>query len=522
MEVSSIIIPFTIFFLGTEAAKILLISMPVSDSHRRSLYPIARELGIKGHNVTLLMEGIHDVTKQPDPLESESIENKIIYAKMPGYLSEAESIIEWLTWKTLHSRPLWVSWSLFTEVSLQILQHNRSEIDKIQKIDWDFIMVDAYFTTGAMSLAMTTYRQYSPFYTSTISSTDSFEVPIPRPFSYIPTMFLSTESINYDHRSFWSRLDSTFTDCLEMITKLLIDLLDLRIKFSHINPDLSFHEFNKKQKASYVVFPQILDIAKPTVFNLINVGDDCPNDNVNKTLDQEMIKFIDDPESKGTIVVAFGHMVKWNQAPKEVAENFAESLNQFTNYRIVWQFDLDPTEFNLGDHVKVMKWIPQIALLNHPKTQLFISHAGLKSIVESICSETPILLIPFFAEQARNSYLLKKKGVGLILSKSQLTVTSLVHKISKMLSKNTFSDRISKLRQMQDDKIRKSLNLGVFWTEFHIRHSSIDKKWFKLKYQSWFQYLMFDFLILCLSILIIGSTVLCKIYRKMSYLMQTN
>jgi hypothetical protein len=71
--------------------------------------------------------------------------------------------------------------------------------------------------------------------------------------------------------------------------------------------------------------------------------------------------------------------------------------------------------------------------LAHPKTKVFLTHCGLKryskmislihlnifySIKESLCSKTPMLAMPMFAEQNHNAYLVLKFGTGLALNKA--------------------------------------------------------------------------------------------------------
>jgi len=145
----------------------------------------------------------------------------------------------------------------------------------------------------------------------------------------------------------------------------------------------------------------------------------------------------------------------------------------------------------------------QTTLLYHPKTKLFISHGGLKSISETLCAKVPALVIPFFAEQIRNSFLFKSLGIGVSLSKFDLTTENLVSSINTVLSDGKFYQRISKLQNLHMDKMRDSLDLGVFWAEFFIRHENVSESWFKIRPQSWTKFLMLDILAL------VFTTILC-------------
>lgn len=90
----------------------------------------------------------------------------------------------------------------------------------------------------------------------------------------------------------------------------------------------------------------------------------------------DLLEFINDPKSKGTIVIAIGTISEWYFAPKQLLDTFASVLNQFVDYRIIWS--IKNVSLTMGPHVKLIKWVPQKALLSHNKTKLFISHGGLK------------------------------------------------------------------------------------------------------------------------------------------------
>lgn len=90
----------------------------------------------------------------------------------------------------------------------------------------------------------------------------------------------------------------------------------------------------------------------------------------------DIADFVNDPKSKGTIVVAFGTVVRWAQAPETKILAMANALKRLNDYRIIWSF-INCT-LDLPKHIRVMEWIPQNDLLFHNKTKLFISHGGLK------------------------------------------------------------------------------------------------------------------------------------------------
>ena len=99
-----------------------------------------------------------------------------------------------------------------------------------------------------------------------------------------------------------------------------------------------------------------------------------------KPLKDEFERFVADPKSKGTIIIAFGTICKWEFAPKRIVDAFVDGLNQLSEYRIIWGYK-GPKMERLKDHVMVNPWIPQESILQDNRTKLFVSHGGLKRLV---------------------------------------------------------------------------------------------------------------------------------------------
>ena len=66
-------------------------------------------------------------------------------------------------------------------------------------------------------------------------------------------------------------------------------------------------------------------------------------------------------------------------------------------------------------------WMPQRKVLSHPAVKLFVSHGGLSSVSESVDASVPLLVVPFFADQLRNAFLLQDAGVGRAIRRADVT-----------------------------------------------------------------------------------------------------
>lgn len=87
----------------------------------------------------------------------------------------------------------------------------------------------------------------------------------------------------------------------------------------------------------------------------------------------------------------------------------------------------------VSDNVKVVPWMPQNDVLGHPKTRLFIGHAGLNGMFESIYHGLPMILSPFFGDQFDNARFAKAAGFAEVLPVKKATAEELVSVIHKVL-----------------------------------------------------------------------------------------
>ncbi|KAK6017454.1 hypothetical protein OSTOST_17027, partial [Ostertagia ostertagi] len=157
----------------------------------------------------------------------------------------------------------------------------------------------------------------------------------------------------------------------------------------------------------------------PVSTGIVEVGFHCPQQ---KALPREYAEFVNDPTSRGTILVAFGSNIIWDYAPAEIMAAMMEAINGLNEYRIVFSYngDMEHVRF-LGKHVKVTRWAPQKEILAHNKTVAFISHGGLKSVKDAICGAVPVVYIPLFAEQSHNGEVARIAGFAEVLHKHHLT-----------------------------------------------------------------------------------------------------
>ncbi|KAH9639504.1 hypothetical protein HF086_003637 [Spodoptera exigua] len=116
---------------------------------------------------------------------------------------------------------------------------------------------------------------------------------------------------------------------------------------------------------------------------------------------------------------------------------------------VLWNCDEDIKD--LPHNVKLGKWFPQAALLNHPNINLFISQCGQQSIDEAIASSVPVLGLPQTEDQWRNAELLVHHEVGATVDLETISDEELRNIIEDTMKNERYSSYITYLSFMFKD-----------------------------------------------------------------------
>ncbi|EPB67566.1 UDP-glucoronosyl and UDP-glucosyl transferase [Ancylostoma ceylanicum] len=317
-----------------------------------------------------------------------------------------------------------------------VLEKRRNEFARLAGGNWDLVFADSLFAVCGYGIARLNRRPHVMIHSSDVEAAQSTAKAFHRNYGILPPNFMSYAYAWQDPSFFLDRLKSA-TDWFGsvVVTNVLSDQF-MRHALSPVVRDFSFPEFLRTSTFTFTDMPELLYPPAPRTNDYFSYGSYCKQGG---TLPREFEDFVSDPKSRGTIVVAFGTLVPWYAAPADKLMAFVETINNLTEYRVVWSYNGNTVK--VRDHVMLSKWIPQNELLLHNKTVLFVSHGGLKSVKEAACSGTPSLFMPMFAEQMRNAWLAKNKGYAEILNKFELSHDYLEKNIRKVLSNPKYQDK---------------------------------------------------------------------------------
>ncbi|KAK0408119.1 hypothetical protein QR680_003784 [Steinernema hermaphroditum] len=456
------------FVAATSASEILFVNMWNSKSHAGTMHPLAERLAKHGHNVTMYtqvlssigkLRGVNTVeTVLPERYNRESFAdtlNNLIWKQefVPDTVNEAYKIGQAFTTD---------SWS---EETFQSIRNRR----------YDLVVSDEMFTNTGFGLALEQNYLFGSkialFTTTDLFPTYSRMRALSRNPVMAPNYYTRTDRCYaYSPRNFYDRL-LTIRDVVSEFASLeYISEFYMRQSVSRFGVH-NFH-WNDLYSKTEITFSDYPDrYAWPTAVSnqMVYTGSYC---NGAGRVHGDLEAFMNDTTKKGVIYVAFGSMVNWGGAPVEVIDAFFDMFTYFPDYNFIFSFKLKgyPVKEKAGPNVKVLSWAPQREIVADERTVLFFTHGGLKSLKESICAGTPVLVLPFFADQVRNALYMVHLGFAEYVNKRTITLENLVEPMGKMLSqRRRYKENILRVRSMFVDRIMDPLEEGAFWTDKMLR-----------------------------------------------------
>ncbi|CDW85084.1 antennal-enriched udp-glycosyltransferase [Stylonychia lemnae] len=220
------------------------------------------------------------------------------------------------------------------------------------------------------------------------------------------------------------------------------------------------------------------------------------------------------------ILVSFGSVQNpTNETLREISKFMQKSPDYgfiySTRNKRYFQSEIFETIQSL-DNVYIAKWLPQTQILNNPKVQIFFTHGGQQSYIESIEAGKPMIVIPVFApDQFFACEYVQMQKLGACMYKPD--VDHLVEIVRYVEQNNGFRDRLLILKKMIEKKKNQGLDM-LYWVDYLMEIGTSE--FITSKQYQWFNNLQLydadvniaiDIIIIAIAATII--TMLVKIYR---------
>jgi glucuronosyltransferase len=182
--------------------------------------------------------------------------------------------------------------------------------------------------------------------------------------------------------------------------------------------------------------------------------------------------FVDGAEH-GVILLSLGFTgFLPHDIPRETMDGFLEAFSRIKQ-RVIMKFDPKVLSY-IPKNVMVVDWFPQIDLLGHNNTLLFISHCGMNGVSEAIYHRVPILGMPIFADQADNAIKLKDRGIGLVLDRHNIEADDVIYKIDQLINNPKYKTQVDRFADMWRDERFTPIEEATYWIELLHKYGNLD------------------------------------------------
>ncbi|XP_039290797.1 UDP-glycosyltransferase UGT5 isoform X4 [Nilaparvata lugens] len=498
-----IILLVCVFCVVSRCARILCAFPTPIKSHMAMFEPLVTELAKRGHQLTV-------ISSFPRQVPSRNIHH-IDVSSVLGMKIETSNVQDLAA--TAHL--VWVPFAIYSFVHTIPMYSKIYELQEMREFleshtEFDVILMELFETDVTLGLM---HRFKAP--TIALSSCPAYpwanhRFANPENPSHVPIMLTD----NRAKMSLFQRLKNlAYLVSLELVYYFLIkpmSQVEANNYFGKDMPDLI--EVAKSTSLLFINTHHSLYGAKPIVPAVIEVGGMHIEEA--QRLPQELQSFIDGAEH-GVIYFCMGSMLKATTIPDDKRDALVKVFSRLPQ-RVLWKWEND-TMPGKSDNVKIVKWMPQRDILEHPNVKLFISHGGLLGTTEAVHCGVPIIGIPFYGDQAGNIEAVASHGAGLRLDYNDINEHNLYDKITQILNNPQYAENAKELSKRFRDRPQSPLETAVYWTEYVIRHKGAPHLRSAAVDLTWYQYLLLDVIAF---LLLLAVTVSLLFYYTLKFLIK--
>ncbi|KAF1745717.1 hypothetical protein GCK72_022164 [Caenorhabditis remanei] len=484
--------------------KILVFSPATSKSHLISNGRLADELARAGHDVTVLeldFLGISQTTNSVKVAKKQTIGGfkhaanfKTVLLGFSETVMEEPSFID-------EVKGWWAYQVVYNDLCAEFLERDDIFYElKKEKFDGFFaeqINLCGFGYAHALEIPRRFLISSCPFAAPVYDFTG-----LPMPTSTVPfAADMSVEPTYFERaRNFVAAV----------VTKFEFMILNSQLR-AHFN-----HKFGQEFPSLYsiisnvdVIFiatDEVIDISTTTLQNIVHVGGLGVDEDIvemDEVFSSQMQK-----GKNGVIYFSLGTIANTTKIDEKVMQTVLNIVKKFPDYHFVIRadkYDIKTREYaKTVSNAFVSDWLPQPAILHHPRLKLFITHSGYNSIVEAALAGVPLINIPFMFDQNLNSRAVEKKGWGIRRHKKQLLTEpeAIEDAINLIIHNKQYTEKAHRIRDLIKSKPLTSSQLLVKTTEWAIKNNGLDELKFESREQCTWSYYNLDVLLPILWIIL--------------------
>ncbi|XP_059617581.1 UDP-glycosyltransferase UGT5-like [Phlebotomus argentipes] len=180
-------------------------------------------------------------------------------------------------------------------------------------------------------------------------------------------------------------------------------------------------------------------------------------------LAEDVDAFLTSSPTAGVIYINWGSVVRSSSLPESHLQALRSALGRLPMH-VVWKWESGVPFVNKSERILVKSWLPQLQILCHPKTVLFLTHGGLLSANEAAFCGTPVIVTPIFGDQHLNGAALVERGMGILLPLDDFSEDTIYARLTEIL-KPQYQRQAEQVRLQFRDRLMNPLDTAIWWIE---------------------------------------------------------
>uniref|UniRef100_A0A182WIL7 Uncharacterized protein n=1 Tax=Anopheles minimus TaxID=112268 RepID=A0A182WIL7_9DIPT len=440
-----IILMLTLMLLigHAESAKIVCVFPTASKSHVLGAQALLKELGLRGHEVTMV---------SAFPLKNPPKNYRDVYVPIEDAFSTIMN--DFMQGGSRNMMKLFPKIVRAAQDSSNVTINAPEFIHLVREEQFDLAIVGFFMNSFIIGVGEL-FRCPTVLYFSASGSGLTNVVGNPIEVATVPHMMLGP------------RNPMTF---LDRVTNTLLHGMEKIMLISNFPAEKGFRSYDAAiRNVSLVMLNTYFSqyVPRPYLPNMVEVGGIQINVRP-EPMPHELQQFLDNAGPEGAIFISFGSNLRSSNLRQDKLDAILMMIRGLKQ-RVIWKWDQDEMP-NRPPNVFIGKWLPQDVILAHPNLKLFITHGGLGSITEAMYYGVPIVGIPMFGDQDGNVAQVVKEGWGVMVSFDDLTEPLLSGAVQQVLSDPNYREHVQGRSILYKDRPLGALETGVFWIEYIIRH----------------------------------------------------
>ena len=449
----------------------------------------------KGHSVSMLINSNYGKFRPRAHEEPIPPLDLVVFTAPQGYTPVCEfDTIEYSLFSPIKER-----FNIFIETAAKYCEMLVKDLDILQRLkreNYDLFIIEA---VDPCSRVLADYLDvpFIPLITTGLGHCDGN----PRPPSYVPaTLADYTPTMTFVERL--SNLLMKFKyEFIPVLMRIDSRFEQLKMKYN-LNTSLSIASTFNKASVKLVNSDFSLEFLTPIEPDTVMVGGFAIRSPT--PLDADLEEFLDSSGPHGVIVFSLGTIVK--SYSQHWTRFFAEIFSQLPQ-KVLWRNTqaVENVTLDRAPNVRLMKWLPQAALLAHPKVRLFITHCGLNSALEAVHFGVPVVAMPMFADQYSHAAKLTKHArMGIQVDLHSITHNAVLDAVRTVLADPSYQQNARVVSKRFHDQPVAPKDKLVFWVEYVLRHKGAYHLKSVAHKLTWYQYLSLD-VFTCMLIIIVAT-----------------